>query len=178
MCAEKQTDEEKLLVSEGRKYFLSPSPKRIKQFLTGTDNDIFAKLYRTSLLIKGRNIVLDNDISIITSHLKKIGRPVPCAAGCSACCKQAIVASPFEAALVSAFLIEHKDIFELFCNNFAVWEDETQPYRVGYMRWAQRLYAAGIDDKTHECEDFTASCNYTICYLLIFLHLLVLHMDN
>lgn len=153
---------EKKFCYEGWHYFLNQDAARLKKALEDDSNDMFVKLYKTALLIQGRNVLLDSDVESIVNNLKKLGTEVPCSHGCSACCEQAIVATPFESFLISMYLVHNQQHTEKFFDNYAVWLTDTQSYRHAYMDWAQKFYTTGNDDGRFKNDDFTAKCPFLV----------------
>ena len=145
---------------EGWQYFLSPETAQLRTIFADKNQDIFVKLYQTALLIQGRNVLLDSDIETILTNLKKMGNQVPCHYGCSACCNQAIVATPFESFLIGIYLVRNEDLAEKFIENYEIWINDTDSYRQEYMDWAQKYYATGNDDGRFKNDDFTAKCPF------------------
>lgn len=145
---------------QGWHYFMHPDSAQLDNILADNNNDIFTKLYQTSLLIQGRNVLLDSDIDTILSNLKSLGKEIPCKYKCSACCKQAIVATPFESFLIGIYLIQDVTRCEKFFENYETWLNDTQSYRHAYMDWAQEYYASGKDDGRYKNDDFTAACPF------------------
>ena len=54
---------EKHICYEGWHYFLNQDEARLKKILEDESNDICLKLYKTALLVQGRNFILDSDMS-------------------------------------------------------------------------------------------------------------------
>lgn len=147
---------------ESWKFFKTSSLSMIQQEMTTWTDDVFESLYKAAIMTQGRNAALDDDVSFITLQHAKAGHKTPCLPGCSACCKQAITATPFEAALVGIYLLKHPEICNIFLDNYTLWDGETKNTRDSFMDWAQQLYAANVDDGRFRYTDFHAPCPFLV----------------
>ena len=154
------TETEKKLCLETWKFFRSQSEEVISKDLPTERTTLLKDLYKIAIMIEGRNAALDSDIDFITAYLADNGFKIPCATGCSACCKQAIVANPFEAALIGIHISNDVKLREYFSIKYAQWEIETRNTREDFMAWAQRFYSDGIDDGRFKCTDFRTPCPF------------------
>ena len=156
------TTKEWKICIEGWKFFKNPSISSLQHELTDGTRDIFFDLYKTALIIQGRNAALDDDINFITSQLTKQCHTIPCHSGCSDCCKQAIAATPFEAALIGLYLMKHSTICDTFLVNYTHWDAETKNVRDNFVDWAQQFYSTNIDDGRFRYTDFRAPCPFLV----------------
>jgi len=116
----------------------------------------------SAIITQGRNAALDEDINFITSYQAKNGHKAPCHPGCSACCKQAITATPFEASLVSIYLVRHPTICDTFLDNYIQWDVETKNTRDIFMDWAQLFFSGNVDDGRFKYTDFHTPCPFLV----------------
>jgi len=156
------TAKERKICVESWMFFRTPSLSVLRQELEDGTSDIFEDIYKAAVMVQGRNAALDDDISFITSQHTRNGHKIPCHSGCSACCKQAIVATPSEATLVSVYLVKHSTIYNSFLDNYIHWDIETKNIRDSFMEWAQQLYSKDVDDGRFRYTDFHAPCPFLV----------------
>ena len=156
------TSKEWKICTESWKFFKTSSLSMLQQEMTTWTDETFESLYKSAIMTQGRNAALDDDVSFIISHQAKNGHKAPCHPGCSACCKQAITATPFEAALVGVHLIKHPTICDIFLDNYTLWDIETKNTRDSFMDWAQQLYSTNFDDERFKYTDFRTPCPFLV----------------
>jgi len=148
------------LCLETWRFFQSQTQERLPVDLLVEPKNPSRDLHKTALMLKGRNAALDKDFNFIAAYLEDNGLRIPCSRGCSACCKQAIVANPFEAALIGVYISERPELRSLFIGRYASWEAETKSIREDFMDWAYRRYAEDLDDGRFKYTDFRAPCPF------------------
>jgi len=147
---------------ESWKFFKTASLGKIPQVMIAWTGDVFEGLYKSAIMIQGRNAALDDDVSFIIAHQAQNGHKLPCHPGCSACCKQAITANLFEAVLVGIYLIKYPETCDTFLEKYILWDKETKNTRDSFMDWAQQRYAANFDDGRFRYTDFRAPCPFLV----------------
>jgi Fe-S-cluster containining protein len=145
---------------ESWKFFKTSSLDALRQELSGFSSDTFEKMYKSAIMIQGRNAALDDDIGFITLEHARNGHRTPCHSGCSACCKQAITATPFEAALVGIYLTGNPAICDNFVENYIRWDVETRNMRDNFLDWAQQMFSMHTDSERYRYTDFRAPCPF------------------
>jgi len=147
---------------ESWRFFRTSSLSALRQALATRSSDTFEELYKAAIIVQGCNASLDDSISFVMSQYEKNGHNIPCHLGCSACCKQAITATPFEAALVGIYLITHPAICNTFLDNYIQWDTSTKDIRDSFMDWAQQFFSANIDDGRFKYTDFRTPCPFLV----------------
>lgn len=156
-----RTPVEREICIESWRFFKNPALSSVQNILTRSD-DILQDLYKTAIMLQGANAALDDDITFITSHLANNGHKIPCSCGCSACCKQAIVATPFEATLIGIYLTNNNTIHDIFLDNYTQWQAATENIREEFMDWAHQYYSKNVDDGRFKYTDFHTPCPFLV----------------
>lgn len=113
-------------------------------------------------MIQGCNAAFDEEFTLITACLLADGHTIPCFAGCSACCRQAIVATPFEAALIGVYIKNDPVKLDMFTKNYDKWNMETKGLRDEYVAWVERCFLRGQNDGSFHYSDFNTPCPFLV----------------
>lgn len=148
------------LVEAAQRYFVDPSPARLLALASPNPEPVPQEMRRATLLIQGAHAAIDEEVRVISEKLAEGGQPVVCRGGCDACCKQAILAYPFEAALIGTHLQQRPDKLALFEEGYARWDRQTRHMRDDFMAWARRSYREQRDDGSFRFTDFREPCPF------------------
>jgi Fe-S-cluster containining protein len=142
------------------RYFNNPSKENLNeiyQLLSEKDKDIN---YKAALIVQAANTVLNEEIVYITKVIEDRGVVIQCRSGCTACCKQAILCDPFEAALIGFYLLNNHELRKFFNKAYQEWDERTKDIRNNFLIWAEQYYIKGIDTGNHQVLDYYTPCPF------------------
>jgi Fe-S-cluster containining protein len=116
--------------------------------------------YKAALIVQAANAVLDEEVLYITKTIEGRGGSVQCRQGCTACCEQAILCDPFEAALIGIYLMSNSECREYFNESYQRWDEKTKNIRSDFLAWAEKYYINGIDTGSHQAFDYYTPCPF------------------
>lgn len=144
------------------KYFLNPAAQNLRELVAPEFASPAREMLRAAAMIQGAHAAIDDESTIIARTLADSGHAIACHVGCSACCKQAVLANPFEAALIGISLSNYPDWRGEFVQAYAKWDMETRGMRDDFLAWAERRYRDNADDGKYHFSDFHPDCPFLI----------------
>lgn len=149
-----------VLVEATWRYFLNPSASNLQALAAPERGSAEQEMLRAALMIQGAHAAIDDESRIIAGTLADSGHAVACRSGCCACCRQAVLANPFEAVLIGVYLRDRQEQREEFAQAYARWDLETRIMRDDFLAWAERRYRDNADDGKYHHEDFHPDCPF------------------
>jgi Fe-S-cluster containining protein len=155
-----KTAEDASLAQATWRYFRTPSPAGLQALVPTGREHPSREMYRAALMTQAAHAVIDDEYSMVADCIARQGECVTCRAGCSSCCNQAVLAYPFEAALIGLYLANHPAKRAGFLQAFGTWHESTRAMRDDYLDWAERCYRDNTDDGAFRLSDFQAPCPF------------------
>ncbi|WP_027366332.1 YkgJ family cysteine cluster protein [Desulfocurvibacter africanus] len=144
------------------KYFLNPAAQNLQQLVAPDFASPPREMLRAAVMIQGAHAAIDDESTIVARAIADSGHAVACRTGCCACCKQAVLANPFEAALIGIYLNNNPEQREEFVRAYARWNVETGGMRDDFLAWAERRYRDNADDGKYHYSDFHPDCPFLL----------------
>jgi Fe-S-cluster containining protein len=134
----------------------------LRQVLDDVPYDTNQALCLAAQMVHGSLAAFDAEYQCFVAHLLSTGHLVPCRTGCSACCEQAILSNPFEAALIGMYLTGEPTKLANFRTQFERWDSQTRTMRDSFPSWAEHLLCHGVDDGSFDHTEFSAPCPFLV----------------
>lgn len=141
-------------------YFKEPSDGGLNSVDVLFSSSLQNKSYKAALIVQAANAVLDEEVLYITKTIDDRGGVVQCHKGCTACCEQAILCDPFEAALIGFYLSINHASREFFDKSYQEWDEKTKDIRRDFLSWAEQYYIKGIDTGCYQTFDYYTPCPF------------------
>lgn len=141
-------------------YFFSPDAAGLKLLARHVLGQKDEGLRAAALVMQAANAELDEECREIGAIFAQQGQPLACGPGCTGCCFQLVLCTPFEAALIGMHMRPRPELQAFFLESWHKWDAATKGFRESYLDWAIQCYKNGVDDGTHRLLDYYLACPF------------------
>lgn len=151
---------ERALSKAAYSYFFSPDAAGLTRLEGHIRGAKAADLRAAALVMQAANAELDEECREIGALFAQQGQPLACGPGCTGCCFQLVLCTPFEAALIGLYLQPRPESQAFFRKSRQKWDVASRDFRESYLAWAIQRYRHGVDDGTHSLLDYYLPCPF------------------
>lgn len=151
---------ERELSSAAYSYFFSPGAAGLELLGRHVRAGKAEPLRAAALVMQAANAELDEECREIGALFARQGQALACGPGCTGCCCQLVLCTPFEAALIGMYMRPRPELQAFFLNSWQKWDAATKDFRESYLAWAIQYYRNGVDDGTHRLLEYYQPCPF------------------
>ncbi|WP_165175169.1 YkgJ family cysteine cluster protein [Desulfovibrio sp. ZJ369] len=141
-------------------YFFSPDAAGLTLLERHVRGEKAEGLRAAALVMQAANAELDEECREIGAIFARQGQTLACGPGCTGCCFQLVLCTPFEAALIGMYMRPRPDLGAFFLKSHQKWDAATKDFRESYLAWAIQRYRNGVNDGTHCLLDYYLACPF------------------